>query len=268
METVVPINNDSPRHRRRHSRHHSNLSLGTMSLTSLTIEDESEEPQIGHNRKMSFQEIPHSLAWSMSDGSEEEPKTAEDDRQDARERLLTDEDYRRDRFLSEEGGRERLVSDDNVFDRQNMSFDTDLNRRNDEAEFPEQGFEVQLSDELVATQPLPCFRDSVSSCPEMPRLRGGMDDSGRVSLVLRRARAFSEDTGSCYLQNSMDVSSGSVRIRSYDRSDSMLIDQKYGLANVEPLIESPTSVWIYWEENLENPMLSSTFAAAFQTRQF
>lgn len=279
MASIIPINDEVPRHRRRHSRHHSNLSLGTTSLNSLTVDDESEEEHhTGHSRKASFQEIPYNFAWSMSDssiGGEEIHEYTEDDRQDARDRLLSDEDVRRERLLSEDcGGRERVLSEEHFFARNELETHFVPNSQPEDYRIEDQGFEVQLRqhefDKLDEADPRRiCFRGIVASCPEMPTLTDDdMDDSGTVSLVLRRTRAFTEDMGDVYHRsNSMDTSSGSVRVRQYGRSESMLIDQKYGSGNAEPLTESPTSTWVYWEENLNNPTPSSPFAAAFQEPQ-
>jgi len=260
MEGMMPIQTtETTRHRRHHSRRHSNLSLGGMSFHSLNI-DESEEPQvIGHNRKQSFHEIPHSLAWSMSDSVllDDEDEDLEDDR-DVRERLLSEGDVRRERLMTEDGYYSRQSSLRELDTKSaspivpSMDLSNVFNRK--------RNIEKEVEDGLLRDS---CFRGSAVSCPEMPNLDGLIEPSERVDLILRRARAFTEDSDEINRRrSSMDNSDQNISVRRYGRRDSMLIDSKFNALNSH---ESPTAVWVYWEENLESPASLSPFT---QTEQF
>lgn len=285
----MPIND----HRRRHSRHHSNLSLGALSFKSLDhIEDESEEPQDrGHGRKASLPDFSYSLGWSMSmdtsllgledaDEEQEEEEEAEDDRQgqDVRQRLMSQDGTGRERLLSDDGtlaSATKTSTFKNIYEPEDHRLSQDI------------GFEVELFEEPAptaaaspsTTRPISCFRGIVASCPEMPSFDDGdlkQECGERVDLVLRRARAFSEDSADIYRRaTSMDLSNSSMGVRvRYGRRDSMLIDSKYGGVEAvadqvaSTFTESPTATWLYWEENLENPTPISPFAEAFRDPQF
>lgn len=273
METVVPIHVDT-RHRRNHSRHHSNLSLGGMSFQSLNI-DESEEPQDrGHNRKQSFHDIPHSLAWSMSDCAvdDDEEDQTEDDR-DARERLLSEGDVRRERLMTDDDFTSRQLSSrdldckpspgaaapihilDNIHEDKNAAFSHIVDNK-------------MKSDFPVDPRTVSCFRGIGLSCPEIPSLDESLlDRSEQVDLVLRRARAFSEDSDNIYRRTpSLNNPDQDITVHRYERSYSMLIDSKFG--SMKSPTESPTSVWVYWEENLKSPTARSPISYNFQPQQF
>ena len=270
----MQIQNEVSRHRRRHSRHLSNLSAPGICSLSFDV-DESEEPLVvGHNRKQSFHEVPPSLAWSMSDSfiDDEAEEEAEDDR-DVRERLLSEGDVRRDRLMTE---------DDNCYNYQNHSreidnnlvsinaiaipSDNDVMVESEERKLCE-SVEVQLEGSIYDPTLASCFRGLGRSCPEMPTLDESMlDHSEKVDLILRRARAFSEDNDQIYRRrSSMDSCSTSDSVRHYGRNDSMMIDSKFVDSN--SYMESPTCVWVYWEENLETST-SSPFVNTFRSPQF
>lgn len=272
----MQIQNEVSRHRRRHSRHHSNLSAPGISSLSFEI-DESEEPLFaGHNRKQSFHEISPSLAWSISDGfiDDDVEEEAEDDR-DVRERLLSEGDVRRDRLMTE---------DDNCYCYQTHSQEIDSNPVSqsinmiavppDNYEMLEnqekilcQSVEIKLEGSIYDPKLTSCFRGLVGSCPEMPTLDDSLlDHSEKVDLILRRARAFSEDNDQIYRRReSIDSSNSSDSVRQYGRNDSMIIDSKFVDSN--SYMESPTCVWVYWEENLETST-SSPFMNTFLSQQF
>jgi hypothetical protein len=286
METIIPINNESStRHRHHHSRHHS---MGTVSLASLGFEEDAEELQQqppGHSRKTSLPDISWNLAWSVSNdwsiGADAE-EDAEDDREDARQRLLSEDGTSgRERLLSEDGSTYELDS--------KLPFSNTINNNNETIRYSEQeddnfllsediGFEVELYEEprqvQVQVQELPCFRGIIASCPDMPSIDRELlqEDSERLDLLLRRTRAFTEDNSDVFIRrrtsmSNMDMSSSSVvgvRVRSYGRQDSMLIDSK------ESVTESPTSTWLYWEANLDSAApvaTSSPYADAFRVPQ-
>lgn len=269
----MQIQNDISRHRRRHSRHQSNLSAGGISSLSFDI-DESEEPLFaGHNRKQSFHEVPPSLAWSINDGfmDDEAEEEAEDDR-DVRERLLSEGDVRRDRLMTEDDACYSYQTQPREIDTSSVSININtILSDNDEMENCEEiiceSVEIQLEGPIQDPKLASCFRGLVGACPAMPTLDDSLlDHSEKVDLILRRARAFSEDNDQIYRRrSSMDSSNNSDSVRQYGRNDSMVIDSKFVDSN--SYMESPTCVWVYWEENLETSK-SSPFLNTFISQQF
>lgn len=270
----MQIQNEASRHRRRHSRHLSNLSAAGISSMSFDI-DESEEPLVaGHNRKQSFHEIPSSLAWSMSDGfMDDEVEEEDEDDRDARERLLSEGDVRRDRLMTEDDNCYCYQTNQREIENYSVSLldngvpsdndDTAENGEKMHAESVEKEVKGSIHDPKLAS----CFRGLVGSCPEMPTLDDSLlDHSEKVDLILRRARAFSEDNDQVYRRrSSMDSSNHSDSVRQFGRNDSMILDSKFVDSN--SYMESPTCVWVYWEENLETSA-SSPFMNAFLPQQF
>jgi len=243
-------------------RHHSSsLSLAGLSYASSTFEGDDEETQHSVDvYKSSRPGIPHSLAWSMSSETNEESSWTreeteefdDDVRQDDRQRLMTEESNGRERLLS--------TTDDGL----DYSRDTTPHQVSSHQCEPlvlkrpapvASCFRVKSCPDVSrfnASSPVQitaCFR--ATSCPEMPNLdcesrTDYIDGSERVELAIRRTRAFTEE--SFEYQNSMRTQK---KVRLFNRSDSMLIDSTYGSADFSLRQESPTAVWVYWEENLE-----------------
>lgn len=268
----MQIQNEVSRHRRRHSRHQSNLSAAGISSLSFDF-DESEQPLfVGHNRKQSFHELPSSLAWSISDSfiDDDVEEEAEDDR-DVRERLLSEGDVRRDRLMTEDDNCYSFQTSPREIDHHFVSINDSAAPSDNDAvaeeklnfDFVERRFEGSIDDPKLSS----CFRGRLGSCPEMPSMDDSLlDHSERVDLILRRARAFSEDNDHIYSRrSSMDSSCNSVSVRQFGRNDSMILDSKFADSN--SYMESPTCVWVYWEENLETST-SSPFMNTFLPQQF
>lgn len=274
MDTTNTINDEikeTSRVRFSIDRHHSNLSLGGFSYASSNFEGDDEETQHSIDVcKSSRPGIPHSLAWSMSSETNEEASWTREDtqevdddvRQDDRQRLMTEDSNGRERLLS--------TTDDGI----DYSRDTTTSHQVSSHQCEELVLErpapiascfrvkscpiVSRLDASSPAQITTCFR--ATSCPEMPNLdcesrSDCIDSSERVDLAIRRTRAFTEEPFD--YQNSMRTQK---KVRLFNRSDSMLIDSTYGSADFSLRQESPTAVWVYWEENLEcqSPISSVT----------
>lgn len=142
---------------------------------------------------------------------------ADDDREDTRGRNLSAGDIRRDPFLDDSS--------------------RDLGMFTDTLTMP--------------SESTPGLVGTFSACPEMPAQTDMLATSDRVELVLRRTKAFSEDSDRFSRRfSSMDISCNSrgstTRFR---RIDSQLLDAKCSSDYLTE--ESPKATWVYWEENIE-----------------
>lgn len=101
-----------------------------------------------------------------------------------------------------------------------------------------------------------------SSCPEMPTQTDMLSTSDRVELVLRRTKAFSEDSDILSRRrHSMDISNNSrSSFHRFRRIDSQLIDSK--LSSDSLIEESPRATWVYWEEEVNQASTSLPFQGA------
>jgi hypothetical protein len=250
MEAFIPVNDaidETKLHRLTFDRHHSS-SIGGFSYTN--FDEETEELQhSNHIRKASRVDISQSFAWSMSsetceeNGDGAEGQAFDDERQDARQRLMTEDNI----------GRERLQSiADDRFDHKDGSA-----RRHEQLSH-ERPARVAAAFRAASCPNMPsldayspaqvaaCFR--AGSCPTMPSLDSDrptdpLDPSERVQPAIRRTRAFTDD--------SFDLYSGNHKVRRFKRSDSILIDSCCGSTDLSIRQERPTAIWVYWGEHLD-----------------
>jgi len=233
-------------------------SLSGRSYESSDFGGESgESHQSLYGRKSSRADIPHSFAWSMSSETYEEiglegklpQEVDDDDRHDARQRLMTEENSGRERVLSTtDDGFDSTVKEESTQRIEGVIFDrpTRVGASFRAASCP-----------VIAA----CFR---SSCPEMPLLSSDaqayhIDHPDRVQLSLRRTRAFAEEGMEPNWESNQQK-----KVRLFHRSDSMLIDSTYGSADSVMGQGSPTAVWVYWGDNRdEQSPFSSVFRQQF-----
>lgn len=229
---------ETTRHRLSSLRRHVSHRGGVPS--SMNIEGNSEETQYPIPiRKARQDTIQHILTRTIYSASSEESTVTEvmrdvedDDRHDARQRLISEDMVGRERMMSatvegfdcEEGPIRQL---------EQLSLDRP----------------AQVSD---------CFR--ATSCPKLPSLdtnpsRHHCNPSERSHRGIRRTRAFTEDC--------CDFDDGGARkVRSFKRSDSIRIDSIYGSSTqLDIPHDSRAITWIYWGDNLDR---QSPFASAFQ----